>query len=192
LSNFNLAPAARIEEETSMLRLTAVAVFTLIGAGLSCANLAAAGPLAPTKASQLVTLFTSGGTFCGGGGPAGQGRLVDQQTDPSGNSHTFQIPTGQVLIVTSGTIQIASGLAGSSVTLFIEEFGAGGGGGNPVHGSSLVLDSNGSGHTDFVLNPGVIVKAIASSPVQGLCADTQGAPNAVINATLHGFLAPDK
>ena len=170
----------------------AAAILTFIGAVLSCADVAAAGTLAPNKASQVVTLSTSGGTPCGAGGPAGNGQLVDQQIDPTGSNISFQIPTGKVLVVTGGTILVHFGVAGNSVTVFLEEFGGGGGGGNPVHVSSLVLDSNGSGHTDFVLDPGVIVKAVTASPVQGICADTQGAPGAVINATLHGFLAPDK
>jgi hypothetical protein len=151
-----------------------------------------AGTLAPTKASQLVTLLApGGGTPCG----AGQGQLVDQQIDPSGGNHTLQIPAGQVLIVTGGTILVDFGGAGNSVDFLLEEFGGGGGGGNPVHVSSVVLGSNGTGHADFVLDPGVVVRAISSppSPLQGLCADAYGAnPGAAVTATLHGFMAKDK
>lgn len=161
--------------------------FVIAIVGLLQASPAGAGALAPTKASQLVTLAT-GLTSCGA-----NGLLADQQIDPSGVNHPFVIPAGKVLVVTGGTILIDFGGSGKSVDFLLEEFGGGGGGGNYVHVSSQTLDSNGQGHADFLLNPGVVVKAISSSPLQGLCADQNGAnPGTLFIATLHGFLAPDK
>jgi hypothetical protein len=53
-------------------------------------------PLAPTKASQLVTL-TSSGAACPGVPVA---RVFDQRVQPDGTVSAFSIPSGQVLVLT--------------------------------------------------------------------------------------------
>ena len=133
-----------------------------------------AGPLVPSKPSQVVTLAATGTTCV-------VGRLFEVQHSADGISVPFSIPPGQVLVVT-GFDWSVTGTSGSTVSAFLtidtgtafqEAFSDG-----------ALADSSGLA-TKSVLVPNLIVK---SGP--RLCAGAGG--GALVGALVHGFLAKDK
>ena len=139
---------------------------------------ATAGGLAPSKASQLITVASStsacniSGTF-----------KVNTQQNPDGTTTPFSVPAGLVFVVTSYDWFLASsGSPGATVLLQLTVEAA--------TSFSLVsaqiqkTDANGFAGGNVQLPPGFVVKSGAN-----LCAATLGVSPAVV---VHGFLAKDK
>ena len=155
------------------------AVAALIGLGL--VSSAIAGPLAPSKPSQLVSL-RNGGYYCGPG--VTYPMLNVQENGDGTETFPFAIPAGQVLIVqdveitidkTANTpvyISIGIGDASSSPS---DDLAAGAGYTNP----------GGFTEFNFQFPNGVVIK-----PGKFLCISD---PLAGVNAaTAHGFLTKDR
>lgn len=152
--------------------------FAILLVGLVGAGVASAGPLAATRASQLVTLRPIPGAACA----VGSGFLLDARILPDGSYEPFAIPNGQVLVLT-GISWSTIGAVGedSEISLRINPSGA------LVFHATAIVDSlnNGSGN---VAVPGIVVRSGSQ-----LCFEnTSGAPAMIFDATAHGFLAADR
>jgi hypothetical protein len=77
-----------------------IAILFLFAVAHASALAAAAGPLVPTKPSEVVTLAFSG-TVC-----ASSSVALDQRVLPDGTTVPFAIPEGRVLVVTEVDWQI--------------------------------------------------------------------------------------
>jgi hypothetical protein len=137
-----------------------------------------AAPLAPRKASELVSLQASPTTTsCA----AGNGRAFDLQFRPDGSTlFTFSIPAGQVLVVTDVTFQ-KSGLAANAtyapavVTDSLFSI--------PIVLPTVTANAAGNAGGSVSLQHGLVVRSATS-----ICFFD----NANFTARLHGFLAKDK
>lgn len=142
---------------------------------LSAATLAQAGPLAPTRASQLVTLHSS----VTGGACGALGKSVDSRVMPDGSVEIgFAIPPKQVLVVTSleWTVQGADPSEVSQVSL-------GASGARFFRGGALADGAGaaaGTANFFHVIRAGTTICLTSSSDIDGL------------EGTLHGFLAKDR
>ena len=145
----------------------------LVALTLTAAPVVQAGPLGPTKPSQLVTVL-SGPSTCNAGG----GRSLDFQVAGDGSFVGLQIPEGSVLVVTDWEWCENSNPSAAFVSLAIE----GPGGLAPV--STVLRDPLTPACSRGDLGAGVTV----SSGSQ-LCATPVGA-NAFIKA--HGYLTKDR
>ena len=142
------------------------------------------GFLGPVKASDLVTL-TSSGAFCSAGHPAV--RRFDVQNNGDGTTTPFVIPAGQVLVVTG--IDFRQGRTdgpGQQEELFL-------------FASSLISDSL-SNMADLMAAPGSSdSRAGLSAAITGVIIKSTAIPCWQVNslnigtarAVLHGYLAPD-
>lgn len=138
----------------------------------------AAAALAPTKPSQILNLYNSGATSCGG-----VSAVVDRIVKPDGTSAAFSIPTGQVLIVTSVDWVAASVTANRHW-----EFVLGFPGGSFSLGDGAQSDADGQVSGTLLVPGGLVVK----SGVQ-LCPHlTRNGGDAFAAVRVHGFLAKDK
>ena len=144
-----------------------------------------AGPLAPTKASQIVVL-TAAGTPCSADPDA---TAVNLRNLPDGTIAPFTIPAGQVLVVTGIAYSVSGGIANvaKNVSLFTA---------NPPFASVLFLSGLITGDTALgrlgggsASIPNAIVKAGIEICVQA--SEINGAP-ANVSAVVYGFLAKDK
>jgi hypothetical protein len=71
--------------------------YIVVGCMVAMAGGAWAGPLAPTKASQVVTLTASGSAVC----PlTPDGVVIDTLNKPDATMASFSIPPGSVLVIT--------------------------------------------------------------------------------------------
>jgi hypothetical protein len=71
--------------------------YAVVGCMAAMAGGAWAGPLAPTKASQVVTVTPSGNTVC----PlTPNGLVIDTLNKPDATTASFSIPPGSVLVIT--------------------------------------------------------------------------------------------
>ena len=138
-----------------------------------------AGPLAPTKASQVVTLQNSG--LC----PDGQRQVLGSRIFGDASQAGFSIPEGQVLVVTGAVVTMLSAnpigvyeidltIESQDMTAFAQPVLASGNAGT-AQKATLQLE----------IPPGLVVK-----PGRVLCAGS--APSATLHANVFGFLAPDK
>lgn len=152
---------------------TIVAFMAVIGASA----VAQAGALAPTKASQLVSLQASApNPACGGIGSPFTNRVTSEGQVATG----FAVPPKQVLVLTS--IQWAVFGVDASATTFV------------------ILTANGNGSTTFFLGEsqsdangtagGIASFSHAIRPGTTICISSAGATS--VSATLHGFLAKDR
>lgn len=151
-------------------------------AGLALASLfavaawpAEAGPLEPTRPSQIVQLRTFG-TQCA----SGFGTAIDLQTRPDGSvsMSPFVLPAKQVLVVQQVSVEVAPG-AGQTGIAAVEL------GGNLIRTAIGVGDASGTYSREFRFEPGLVV-----SDVSRFCATLQGVGSVSAYAT--GFLARDK
>jgi hypothetical protein len=139
---------------------------------------AAAGPLAPRKASELVSLEASPTTTsCA----AGNGRAFDLQFRPDGSTlFTYSIPTGGVLVVTDITYQktgLAAGATYSPSVVTDSLFSI------PLVLPTVTANSAGDAGGSVSLKYGPVVRSGTS-----ICF----LDNANFTARLYGFVAKDK
>jgi hypothetical protein len=136
--------------------------------------------LEPSKASQLVTLTTSG-AFCPG--TNNSAFAWDQRVNSDGTVKPFTIPNKMVLIVTD--IDWRQGLptgTNQPDELFVYQA-------NPASGGTLV-DSVGVA-SDGESGADVAVSGVAVKAGHQLCFQVNSGNLSSADAVLHGFLAPD-
>jgi hypothetical protein len=139
---------------------------------------AIAGPLAPTKPSQVVTLANSG-LAC----PLlGGGQVFDVRVGSDGSETPFSIPDGQVLVITGidWSVFLLPGLPGETVIAFLRTPPSPSAAPTVWRGAA-VADANGRAGGTAVI-PNVVVK-----PGVPVCLFPGGSAG-----TLHGFLAKDE
>jgi len=156
-----------------MHRISLLSLSTLVALALT--GPAAAGPLAPARASDVVTVYTNGAPC-----PI-VGVAFDTIVLPDGTSQPFSIPPKRVLVVTSLDWNVTSGSPGvaAAPVLSLQT----GGGGLPILQGSGVTDSNGTAAGTVTASTGVVVR---SGPQ--LCLVGGVGPAGLI----HGFFAKDK
>lgn len=145
---------------------------------------ATAAPLAPAKASQLVTLVGSN-TSTGGCGGFAPIRFLDARLGPDGQTTALTIPAKKVLILKRGEASVSVPLDGAEFGLIVTS--------GPSSGRTLVdvrVDPNGlnRGKATFDFGDGVVIR-----PGQKLCFSAIGiGGNATVTfIRVHGFLASD-
>jgi hypothetical protein len=155
-----------------------VLVFAVLAVGLCLPPSSSAGPLGPTKASDLRTVLgLPGSTPCPGLSTL---RAVDSQQNPNGTIVPFSVPVKSVFIVTSFDVA-GSGSAGSaSETALIVADGIGGN--SFVARCGGIVGSNGLAIGSCTTPAGVAVKGGST-----LCFE----PN-TSNVIVRGFMAKDK
>lgn len=131
--------------------------------------------LAPSKASQLVTLTASGATCLSGL------VKVNTQIHGDGTSAAFTIPAGMVLVIT-GAEWDATGGAGGVDTFFINLEGTGT---STVHVAAGPVGSTGLAGGSSSFSSGIVVK-----PGTNICVGLNSLNTPV--PVIHGFLAKDK
>jgi len=140
-------------------RVAAVLSAALIAVAFGTVSLAHAAPLAPTAASQLVTVLGTD-TECA---PGSDAKLVDQQQNADGTSSPFVVPDKSVFVMTSYDFSFFSGDDGDrqvqDVQLELVVFDA-----TLTHLSyvslrSALSDSRGSGSATVLLPSGFPMKA---------------------------------
>jgi hypothetical protein len=143
-----------------------------------------AGPLAPTRASQVVTL-TRTSTACGV-----PGSYELQQILPDGSDAPFAIPANRVLVVTG--YQVSQNGAGGALAGETVGFGLLAGSTNLTF-ETVVADANNAYSALRSLSPGIVVAS--GTP---LCVVAQVVSNAFagqsvgFSARVYGFIAKDK
>lgn len=154
---------------------TNLLVLVAVVATAAAASLATAGVLAPSKASDAVTLKWDGATGCISG-------LVDasQRLLPDGSQSAFAIPEGRVLVVTSGHFTVSGGDPGAIVLPQLEVNGAG----VPIE-VLVALDGGGRGYASFQVPPGIVIRS-TNLRTRVLLGRGCAFP------TLHGFFAKDR
>lgn len=142
-----------------------------------------AGVLAPSKPSQVVTV--TGDTATSASCPSGvvKGKMIDTQRNSDGTITPFNVPMGEVFVVTSWE-WTGAGAVSSSITMALVL----------VDSSSTFLgsfsqatassDSSGNGGGTVDIPSGFVVKSGIS-----MCYAGGGASASVI---VHGFFAKDK
>lgn len=167
-----------------MARIRTVgAVLALSVAVTVCAgSVALAGALGPKKASQIISLSCSEGCATGDSGPLSWAKL---ESDGS-VTNNYSIPAGQVLVITSMTIEGNGGAAGSHAGVI---WGIVGPGGYAQMGYlTTTYDSGNSASIHKEFPTGWAVKS-GSLPVFGpLSGSTTGNDQAYVT----GYLAADK
>ena len=134
-----------------------------------------AGPLGPTKPSQLVSLTYSGATCSVGGGTKADTRAMGD-----GSTAPFTIPAGQVLVITG--VQWNESGSGTADSSFLYLVGSGGTAVVSV-GAGLV-GTGGYGGGNFGVS-GVVVK-----PGTDICIGLNSLSTAY--PTVQGYLTKDK
>jgi hypothetical protein len=145
----------------------------LVGLILAAAAAVHAGPLAPTKASELATVLNSSET-CN----AGAGRVLNFVIQGDGSITALVIPEHSVLVVTAWEWCETSNPSGAFVSLIID------GPGGLVPFSSVLREPLTTACSRADLGPGVRVASGSQ-----LCASPVSA-NAFIKA--HGYITKDK
>lgn len=159
---------------------------TLVGA--ACAALvlvgsapSSAGPLAPTKPSQIVTLDNLAGAAC----PV-IGKALDQQILPDGTRKPFVIPPKTVLVVT----EVGWGATGAGATkatgvvLTTQAVG-------DSTASAIFLDTAITDSVGFATKNNLVASAIVSAD-RTLCAHSTGAAGNTLTVIVRGFLTKAK
>jgi hypothetical protein len=150
---------------------------TLLAAFILAPGSAFGGALAPSKASQLVTL-QSGGTCLSGL------KKINVQVHGDGTTTAFTIPAGMVLVITGAEWDAPFG-AGGTDTFFINLEGAATFA--TVHVAAGQVGSNGLEGGSTTFSSGIVVK-----PGTDICAGLNSGNNSFLFPVLHGFLAKDK
>jgi hypothetical protein len=159
-------------------------LFLVVAVCASWAAPAHAGSLAPTRASQLVTLSTYNATSCGGAGS----QLVDRVEGSDGSNSTFSIPAGQVFVVTDVEMNVRT-VAGTPVRATIQRYQGATGKSFFIDNQYLTADANGFARFTMSFSQGRVVESGL-----GLCAyavETNSFTFVVSNAVVHGFFARD-
>ena len=150
-----------------------VAIAVVVSVSVSTAY---GGVVAPSKPSQVVTLFQSGSSSCPTAGIA-----TNRVAMSDGTLASFVIPSSQVLVVTGFEWQ-ASGVAGNGVTAILTTQAS-----SAITSyatSTTTFDSAGVAFKND-LTPMIVIK-----PGRTICiAVTSGS---IVSAFVHGFLAPDR
>ena len=149
-----------------------VAIAVVVSVSVSTAY---GGVVAPSKPSQVVTLFQSGSS-CPTAGIA-----INRVAMSDGTLASFVIPSNQVLVVTGFEWQ-ASGVAGSGVTAIL------------TTQASSAITSYATSTTTFD-SAGVAFKndmtpMIVIKPGRTVCIGVTS--GSIASAFVHGFLAPDR
>ncbi len=153
--------------------------FFVLAFSLTCAAPAAAGALAPSKPSQLVTLSSSGGDTCAA--PLGTWFKMDSQVNADASSSPFTIPPGMVLVLTQADWTDQGGTA--DVDRFIIRLQNGTEIPFVGDGTRTIGASAGGGSISF--SPGVVVK-----PGTDICVTSTS--TGFTAATFHGYLTKDR
>lgn len=166
---------------TSPLRTIPAALLTFCLAGA-----AAAGPLVPTRASQLYAARTgSGNVQCpfgvvpGGNTPY----LIDVMVGSDGVEQPFAIPAKQVFVVTGFDFAFGGPVSGTIVVVHLTSFDAMGQGSILAQGTATT-GANQIGGGSVVVPHGVAVRGDRTLCITG----TAGATGGVVQ----GFFAKDK
>jgi hypothetical protein len=157
--------------ETIVVRLLTVVVISIE----ISASAAYGGVVAPSRPSQVVTLFQSGSS-CPTAGIA-----IDRIAMSDGTTTSFVIPPNQVLVL-SGFEWQASGLPGNGVTAILSTQAA-----STVTSyatSTATLDSSGVAFKNDI-TPMIVIK-----PGRTICISVTS--GSIASAFVHGFLAPDR
>ena len=149
---------------------------------------ALAGPLAPSKPSDIVTLMPDGSGANGACGLATQEQRVDAVINGAdGSLSPFTIPDKEVLVLTGGTWADVS--AGGNVNVFLELSLKTASTSNLIVATPAVRsDAAGVVAGSFTLEPGIVIKPGASLCASLIVAGT----NTLAFPRLTGFLAKDK
>jgi hypothetical protein len=145
--------------------------FVLVLAGTLAAP-AAAGPLTPTRPSDVVTLVNGAGNPC-----TVTGSALDLRVQPDGTRVPFAVPPGRVLVVT-GIDFTTPDAAATDVELFVER---------PPDASQVFVTSTAGGGSASI--PDVIVGSGSALCVRAV---PKGGGASPVLAVVHGFLAKDK
>lgn len=154
---------------------------------LAFASSSEAGALAPTKASQLLTIYASGSCAIGGTA-AGNSTAFSQIVRADGTVGAFTIPAKQVFVITEATLTTTAEPAGDAMLSFVA-FGTASGG-SPVAIRLETVASNGTVNSSFLFPSGIALKGTATACAE-MFNQTHGG-SVFISATAHGFFAPDK
>jgi hypothetical protein len=156
---------------------------TLVSMAVSGGIASAAAP-APSKPSQIITLFNSG-TACGALGSGDT--AVDHIVNSDGSSAAFTIPAGQVLIITSIDWTAFTHTANRRF-----DFQLGSATGNFTIGGGAVSDA------DFIVSGTLLIPGgLVVKPGVTLCPEVEHSGSSLFeedsaNVRVHGFLAKDK
>jgi hypothetical protein len=144
----------------------------------------AAAALAPSKPSQIITLFNTSGTACG----SSHGLAVDHIVKSDGSSAAFTIPAGQVLIITSidWSAEVATANRRFDFALVSIPGGAFATGGGALSDADFTVSGT------LLIPGGLVVK-----PGVTLCPEVDHGGPAFVESDaafvrVHGFLAKDK
>ena len=147
-----------------------------------------AGPLAPTKASQVVTLATAAGA------PTcpfiAAGKVVDSLQKPDATTASFSIPPGSVLVITEAEI-VGANAASAGDRCEINLNLATATTSNVLATHEELCDASGRISGTLTFPTGAVVKHGSTICAVGFD-DTTAAALPGILAVVHGFLASDK
>jgi hypothetical protein len=162
--------------------------FLILVLATGAATQVLAGPLAPSKPSDIVTLMPDASDGANGACNSVQQLRVDAVINTAdGSLSPFTIPDKEVLVLTGGTWEDTS--VGGNVNVFLELS-------LKTANTSIIIvatpavrsDAAGVAAGAFTLEPGIVIKPGAS-----LCASFNVAgTNATAFPRLTGFLAKDK
>jgi hypothetical protein len=152
----------------------------LVAAALSTA--ATAGPLAPGRPSDLVTLRSSGAAC----GVNTIGRALDLQQNPDGTEQPFAIPARKVLVVTGfDWAQGITGAPGKAEVMFLHSQ-------TPSGVIWPMVTSHADGSADGRAGASVAVTGVVFREGQTLCFSANTGNIGSVVAQVHGFLAKDR
>jgi hypothetical protein len=152
---------------------------------LALAVPASAGPLAPTRPSQVVTLLTSAVTDSACGSTA---YPVDLMRIADGSVVPFEAPPKQVFVVTSMEVYgVASEVNRRYRFALLVENSPPIVGGSLLHGDAGLTDAAGNYAASVVEPTGVVVP-----PGALLCSQVDGPSEQPAHARVHGFFTKNK
>lgn len=162
-------------------------LFATLAFALALVGSADAAAVAPTKASQLLTIYTTGGCSIGGA-PGGNSAAFTQMVRPDGTIGAFTIPPKQVFVITEATVTTAAEPAGDAMlTLLVIGTPTAGA---PVGARFETVASNGTVTSTFLIPNGVTLKSTSTACAQMFNQTHVG--SVFPSAVAHGFFAPDK
>ena len=162
--------------------LSMLAAGTGLCAALATASVTHAAPLAPTVASQLVTV-SGGPTECG---PGSASKIIDQRQNGDGTTSPFVIPAKTVFVITAFEYLFTGASASQNIYATLAVTDAGLTTSSIVSSPTAPSDSTGRGGGTLQLPSGFAVK-----PGAKLCF-TISTGNNGIAGFVHGFFAKDK
>ena len=155
-----------------------------VGCALWAADAAHAGPLAPTKPTQAITVLAqTTSAVCPPGGP---GKSVDIKQNPDGSTEPFTIPPKTVFVVT----RVDATLSGTPSRTLVGGLYIFGAGPAPSFVTFVPLPTDADGHATGTVT---IPSGVPVKPGATLCflpTPTESVSSAA--AIVHGFFAKDK